>query len=438
MILGVWCGLKNRCTVASEIKLKLQNQNMSFSRRLFFNSPLRKQSSSSLSLFRLSRQNLSSSPSELAADLITRGESIVRFGISSPSSCSSSRSDKIRSNSNRNISNLACTEKDAQNSKSIDTNGYNSNMIFDKRKLFIMNHHNEPAIRTIFSPSLGTMTTISSRSSSLFPSAATSSLGNIYINSHYFHKSTSNSCLSSSSPPPPGPEEPSSESTSVTSSQADKDNSEGNEKEEQEAFEETYEEDQEEKGEEERIEDEYPEDGEVSPLRIIFTVLLMIVGIYALYNTFLELMPSRMAPNHLFNEAVDLVRTNSEVVNRFGDTLKAYGHDSNKRVEGRRNFIDHKEYKGMDGSKRLRIRFNVEGAYGKAACFAEVTSKQEKGEWVYLIVQDVATGAIITIHDNRGIMDAVDMAKSEEEKGAIARLLGGSGFGLNPSGPEKN
>ena len=46
-----------------------------------------------------------------------------------------------------------------------------------------------------------------------------------------------------------------------------------------------------------------------------------------------------MAPNHLFNEAVDIIKTNSEVVNRFGDTLKAYGHDSGRRVEGRRNFI---------------------------------------------------------------------------------------------------
>jgi import inner membrane translocase subunit TIM21 len=63
----------------------------------------------------------------------------------------------------------------------------------------------------------------------------------------------------------------------------------------------------------------------------------------------------------------------SQVVSRYGEPLKGYGRDAGGRREGRRNFIENKTYKGEDGSDRLRIRFNIEGPYGHAFVFAEVS-----------------------------------------------------------------
>lgn len=61
-----------------------------------------------------------------------------------------------------------------------------------------------------------------------------------------------------------------------------------------------------------------------------------------------------------------------QVRNRFGEPLKAFGRDGGGRREGRRNFIEHRDYVAPDGTKRLRIRFNVEGPFGHAFVFAEV------------------------------------------------------------------
>lgn len=61
-----------------------------------------------------------------------------------------------------------------------------------------------------------------------------------------------------------------------------------------------------------------------------------------------------------------------QIRNRFGEGLKGFGRDGGGRKEGRRNFIDNKEYIAEDGTKRLRIRFNIEGPHGNAAVFAEV------------------------------------------------------------------
>lgn len=46
---------------------------------------------------------------------------------------------------------------------------------------------------------------------------------------------------------------------------------------------------------------------------------------------------------------------------------------SGSHKEGRRNFILNREEDGEDGSKRLKVRFNLEGPYGGAIVFAEVT-----------------------------------------------------------------
>lgn len=46
------------------------------------------------------------------------------------------------------------------------------------------------------------------------------------------------------------------------------------------------------------------------------------------------------------------------------------------------------------------------------------------GEWVYLCVQDLQTGHVITLHDNRALLMAQAQAGSEEEKNAFRKMLG--------------
>jgi len=105
--------------------------------------------------------------------------------------------------------------------------------------------------------------------------------------------------------------------------------------------------------------------------------------------TLRELWPSSTSPNAVFDEAFNQIRKNDEVVAALGEPLKAYGIDHGGNREGRRNFIMSREVEGEDGSKRLKIRFNLEGKFAGGVAFAEVSNdlNMGNGEWVYLIVQ---------------------------------------------------
>lgn len=48
------------------------------------------------------------------------------------------------------------------------------------------------------------------------------------------------------------------------------------------------------------------------------------------------------------------------------------------------------------------------------------------GEWVYLCVQDLQTGHVITLQDNRAMLATQAQAGSQEEKDAYAAMLGKS------------
>lgn len=134
----------------------------------------------------------------------------------------------------------------------------------------------------------------------------------------------------------------------------------------------------------------------------------------------------KMSPNRVFDRSFDVVRADPEVKRRYGDSLKAYGRDHGGHREGRRNFIEHKEYVDeQDGSKRTRVRYNLEGEYGNAFVFAEVSSEQPAGEFVYILVQDKSNGRTHTVIDNRAVMTAQRLAGSEEASSAIAQLLSG-------------
>ena len=140
-----------------------------------------------------------------------------------------------------------------------------------------------------------------------------------------------------------------------------------------------------------------------------------------------ELLPTKMSPNAVFDRATEVVRQNGEVSRRFGEPLKAYGRDHGGHREGRRNFIEHTEYTDQeDGSKRTRVRFNLEGKFGKAFVFAEVSSDMPSGEFVYVLVQDKANGRVFTVVDNRSKLAAARMAGgSKEGMEALQNLLGG-------------
>jgi import inner membrane translocase subunit TIM21 len=140
-----------------------------------------------------------------------------------------------------------------------------------------------------------------------------------------------------------------------------------------------------------------------------------------------ELLPSKMSPNNVFDKAFVIIKGNSEIARRFGEPLKAYGRDHGGHREGRRNFIEHTEYTDKDdGSKRLRVRFNIEGQHGQAFVFAEASSAMDSGEFVYVIVQDKRNGRTINVVDNRSAMAAQRMAGgSKEGQEALGNLMGG-------------
>jgi mitochondrial import inner membrane translocase subunit TIM21 len=96
------------------------------------------------------------------------------------------------------------------------------------------------------------------------------------------------------------------------------------------------------------------------------------------------LVASKMSPNTVFSRALDQVRSHHEVTSRFGTPIRGYGRDHGGKRVGRRNFIEHTEYTSdEDGSKRTRVRFNLEGPHGQGFVFAEVSSAMPSGEFVY-------------------------------------------------------
>ena len=134
-----------------------------------------------------------------------------------------------------------------------------------------------------------------------------------------------------------------------------------------------------------------------------------------------------MSPNSVFNGAVKEIRSNSQVQRLYGESLKFYGRDHGGHREGRRNFIEHTQYTSPDdGSKRTRVRFNLEGKFAEAFCFAEVSSEMSSGEFVYVLVQDKHTGRVITVVDNRAALTARRLAGGNQESAnAMQQLLGG-------------
>mmetsp|Transcript_40760 Transcript_40760/g.127559 ORF Transcript_40760/g.127559 Transcript_40760/m.127559 type:complete len:139 (-) Transcript_40760:132-548(-) len=133
-----------------------------------------------------------------------------------------------------------------------------------------------------------------------------------------------------------------------------------------------------------------------------------------------------MNPYSVFNRALDDVKADLHVSSKFGEPIKGFGKDGGDRREGRRRYIDHYEFDHpKDGSKRVRIRFNIEGPHGRALVFAEVSNKGSD-KWVYLMVQDVRDGSVVVLADNRAKMELASGAGGDKDAGIFGNLMGGA------------
>jgi hypothetical protein len=82
----------------------------------------------------------------------------------------------------------------------------------------------------------------------------------------------------------------------------------------------------------------------VATTRLFFYAGALTFASMCAYYIGKELLPTKMSPNTVFDKATAIVRQNTEVTRRFGDSIKTYGRDHGGHREGRRNnFIEHTE-----------------------------------------------------------------------------------------------
>lgn len=122
-----------------------------------------------------------------------------------------------------------------------------------------------------------------------------------------------------------------------------------------------------------------------------FKMLLRLAGFglfsYCFYITAKELLPSKMSPNRMYNDAFELLKTNAEIQKIVGEDPVAFG-----RSAGRRHF-DSREYEDIYGNTRTRIRFNMRGKRGQVLVWCEMSKIMNNDEpFVYLVCQDRRTG----------------------------------------------
>lgn len=158
--------------------------------------------------------------------------------------------------------------------------------------------------------------------------------------------------------------------------------------------------------------------------------VMYILGIMALtglvggagYFLFKELFPGMLSPNSVFNRATDAAKRYRPLVESLGEPIKAYGADAGGKREGRRYHVESHSYQAEDGSNRTRVLFNLQGSHGKAAVWAEVSDKMGPDQFVYLVAQDMRTGRMFTIEDNRALAAA---GMSVGSNSAMDQLLRG-------------
>ena len=153
-----------------------------------------------------------------------------------------------------------------------------------------------------------------------------------------------------------------------------------------------------------------------------FRLVLLVGGIACIGYLLKEMFPGRMSPGSLYSEAFEIVRINDEILLTCGEGMKAFGADRG-RNEGRRNHIDSRQYVAEDGSNRTRVRFHVKGPRGHVIVWAEVSKNLDKPDLVYLICRDKRTGRVITIQDNRALLES-RASTNPAKNDTISKLLG--------------
>jgi hypothetical protein len=156
---------------------------------------------------------------------------------------------------------------------------------------------------------------------------------------------------------------------------------------------------------------------------LLFQLLLLGGGAVCIFYTARELFPGRMNPISLFSELFDKMQYNDQITAIVGDNVKGFGRDTQHKVEGRRNHVDSHKYVAEDGSNRLRIRFNIKGKKGQVLVWAEVSDAMGASEYVYVICQNIKTGRVLTLDDNRERLE-------EEHQAMLAGVDGDSSSNL--------
>lgn len=144
-------------------------------------------------------------------------------------------------------------------------------------------------------------------------------------------------------------------------------------------------------------------------------LLLLLAAAGCLVVTVRELFPGRLSPQSLFSEAFEVVKNHDEIRAITGDGMRAFGRDTG-RNEGRRNHVDSRKYDAEDGSTRMRVRFYVQGPRGKCLVWAEVSNKMSDNEYVYLICQDMRSGRVVTVEDNRSRLDNEQLSRGPDNE----------------------
>jgi len=142
---------------------------------------------------------------------------------------------------------------------------------------------------------------------------------------------------------------------------------------------------------------------------------LLLAGAGLALFTLSELFTGRMSANHVFSEVFDLMQMNDQVRQITGDGMKAFGRDTGRNTEGRRNHIDSFKYKAEDGSNRIRVRFNIKGNKGQVHVWVEISDEMPDNEYVYIVCQNARSGRVLTVVDNREELAAGFYAKKNED-----------------------
>jgi import inner membrane translocase subunit TIM21 len=117
---------------------------------------------------------------------------------------------------------------------------------------------------------------------------------------------------------------------------------------------------------------------------------------------------SGQSPSGIYSRAVKLCNNSEQVRDAVGEPMKAYG-EMNRR--GRRRFVRHAEYE-VDGVKRMKVQFYVEGPQNKGTVFVDVKQDARgKYQFEYVLLEtENFPRRVIVVEDNRAISNSSNLS----------------------------